>query len=144
MLMGLSWAFLEEGMVAITQPASQPSPKIRPPARERLTTAADVLDFAHRLMARGRVIERFRVFAVPLSLSGAPFLKALAAQYLALRPDTLDLEEATATFAKLLAIAGVDDDAALLQWGGAQIQEMFQPHGAFHGNGQAGTMRGKG
>ena len=144
MLMGLSWAFLEEGMVAITQPSPQPSNKIRRPSRERLTTAADVLDCARRLMARGRVIERFRVFAVPLSLSGAPFLTALAAQYLAIRPDTLDLEEAKATFAKLLAVAGVDDDAALLQWGGAQIQEMFQPHCAFHGNGQAGTMRGKG
>jgi hypothetical protein len=144
MLMGLSWAFLEEGMVAITQPASQPSTKIRPPARERLTTAADVLDFAHRLMARGRVIERFRVFAVPLSLSGAPFLTALAAQYLAIRPETLDLEEAKATFAKLLAVAGVDDDAALLTWGGVQIQEMFQPQCAFHGNGKSGTMRGKG
>ena len=144
MLMGLSLSCLEEGIVAITQPSPQPSTKIRPPSRERLPTAADVLDFAHRLMARGRVIERFRVFAVPLSLSGAPFLKALAAHYLAIRPDTLDLEEANATFAKLLAVAGVDDDAALLKWGGAQIHEMFQPQFAFHGNGKSGTMRGKG
>src|SRR5262249_54021553 len=122
----------------------QPSTTIRPISRERLASAADVLDFAHRLMARGRVIERFRVFAVPLSLSGAPFLKALAAHYVEIRPDTLDIEEANAMFAKLRAVAGGDDAAALLQWGGAKIHEMFQPQCAFHGNGKSGTMRGKG